>query len=211
MNIYIGLDQRQPIAAQVLMHSIYMRASKPVRLTPLVLSRLPIKRRGLTDFTFSRYLVPFLDDYVGRSIFMDADMLCLGDVYELVELADTMAAVSVVKNKQRFEWPSLMVFNNAMCRRLSPDWIDNKDTAPQSLSWAKDIGELPPDWNHLVGYDRKTPDAKLVHFTSGIPCWPETKDCEYAAEWQAERKACNSTVSWEELMGRSIHREKVLG
>lgn len=211
MNIYIGLDQRQPIAAQVLMHSIYTRASKPVSITPLVLSQLPIKRRGLTDFTFSRYLVPFLDDYIGRSIFMDADMLCLGDVYELVDLADPMAAVSVVKNKQRFEWPSLMVFNNAMCRRLAPDWIDSKDTAPQSLSWAKDIGELPPDWNHLVGYDRKTPDAKLVHFTSGIPCWPETKDCEYSAEWQAERKACNSTVSWEELMGKSIHREKVLG
>src|SRR5258706_3272546 len=158
LNIYIGLDQRQPIAAQVLMHSIYMRASKPVRLTPLVLSRLPIKRRGLTDFTFSRYLVPFLDDYVGRSIFMDADMLCLGDVYELVELADTMAAVLVVKNKQRFQWPSLIAFNNAMCRRLSPDWIDNKDTAPQSLSWAKDICGLPPDWHHLVRYDKKTPD-----------------------------------------------------
>lgn len=209
MNIYIGLDLRQPIAAQVLMHSVYTRASKPVCITPLVLSQLPIKRRGLTDFTFSRYLVPYLSDFVGRSIFMDADMLCLGDVYELMDLADPLAAVSVVKNKQRFEWPSLMVFNNAMCRQLTPEWIDNKETAPQSLSWARQVGELPPDWNHLVGYDRHGP-AKLVHFTSGIPCWPETKDCEYAAEWQDERKACNSTVTWEELMGKSIHRERVL-
>lgn len=211
MNIYIGLDLRQPIAAQVLMHSVYTRASKPVCITPLVLSQLPIKRRGLTDFTFSRYLVPYLSGFLGRSIFMDADMLCLGDVFELADLADPLAAVSVVKNKQRFEWPSLMVFNNAMCRQLTPEFIDNKETAPQSFSWARQVGELPQDWNHLVGYDRRCGDAKLVHFTSGIPCWLETKDCEYAAEWQAERKACNSTVTWEKLMGKSIHREKVLG
>lgn len=211
VEIYIGVDLRQPIAAQVLMHSIYTRASGPVSITPLVLSQLPIKRRGLTDFTFSRFLTPFLSDYKGRSIFMDADMLCLADVYELIELADPLAAVSVVKNKLRFEWPSLMVFNNAMCIRLQPAWIDDEHTVPQSLSWAKTIGELPSEYNHIVGYDEPRPDAKIVHFSQGLPCWQETRNCEYADEWQAERKMANSTVSWEELMGKSIHREKVLG
>lgn len=205
LNIFVGLDIRQPIAAQVLIHSIYSNASTPVSITPLVLEQLPIKRRGLTDFTFSRYLVPYLSGYTGRSIFMDADMLCLGDVHELYYLAEPMAAVSVVKNKIRFEWPSLMVFNNAMCRALTPEFIDDPATAPQSFSWCKEAGELPSEWNHLVGYDKRRDDAKLVHFTQGLPCWPETKDCEYADEWNVERRLMNSTVSWQELMGSSVH------
>ena len=209
LQIFIGYDPRQPIAAQVLMHSIYARASKPVSITPLVLSQLPIKRRGLTDFTFSRYLVPYLSGYVGRSIFMDADMLCLGDVYGLEALAKPFTSVSVVKNKIRFEWPSLMVFTNAMCLKLTPEFIDDEASAPQSFLWAKEVGELPPEFNHLVGYDAPRTDAKIVHFTQGIPCWPETKDCEYADEWNAERKLMNSTVTWQELMGGSVHAQMV--
>lgn len=210
MRVFIGYDHRQPIALQVLAHSIYTRASQPVEITPLVLSQLPISRRGLTEFTFSRYLVPFLCDFRGKAIFLDADMLCLSDIAELEALADRDAAVSVVKNERKFEWPSCMVFNNAMCQKLQPSWIDSKETNPASLTWARNIGSLPSEWNHLVSYDAQRKDAKLVHFTAGLPCWPETKNCEYAAEWQAERKACNGTVSWEELMGGSVHREKVL-
>ena len=210
MRIFIGSDPRQPIAVQVLMHSIYARASKPVSITPLVLSQLPITRRGLTEFSISRYLVPFLCDFRGKAIFLDADMLCLGDICELEQLAQPLAAVSVVKNLRKFEWPSVMVFDCSMCQTLQPAWVDSRETNPASLSWAKQIGSLPTEWNHIVGYDPKRTDAKLVHFTAGIPCWPETKDCEYATEWQAERRACNGTVSWEELMGKSVHREKVL-
>lgn len=209
IQVFIGFDERQPIALQVLAHSIYTRSSKPVSITPLVLSQLPIKRRGLTEFTFSRYLVPHLSGFVGRSIFLDADMLCLGDIAELESLADPLAAVSLVKNKVRFEWPSMMVFNNAACTHLTPEFIDDPQSQPQSFRWAKEVAELPPDWNHIVSYDKPRKDAKLVHFTAGLPCWPETNNCEHAAEWQAERKACNSTVTWEELMGSSIHAQKM--
>jgi len=171
---------------------------------------MPIKRRGLSDFTYARYCVPFLSGYKGRSIFMDADMLCLADVHDLLGLADPLAAVSVVKNKMRFEWTSLMVFNNAACLRLTPEWIDHKDTAPQSLSWAGEVGELPSEWNHLVGYDAQRADAKLVHFTQGIPVFPEVEDCEYSEEWRLEHRAMNSTVSWKEIMGDSVHAQPVI-
>lgn len=211
IRIFIGLDERQPIAAQVLIHSLYSRSSVPLSITPLVLSQLPIKRKGLTSFTFSRYTVPWLCEFRGRAIFMDADMLCLTDIAKLMDEADPLAAISVVKNERRFEWPSLMVFNCAACLKLQPDWIDSKETNPAALTWAKQIGELPSEYNHLVGYDRQRKDAKIVHFTQGVPCWQETMDCEYATEWHAERKSANSSVSWKELMGGSIHREKVLG
>lgn len=204
MRVFIGADPRQQVAVQVLAHSISWRASKPVSITPLVLHQLPIKRRGLTEFTFSRYLVPYLCDYRGIALFVDADMLVAGDVAELFDLKDD-TAVQVVKNKQRFEWPSLMLFDNAQCRQLTPEYIDSPQSSPQSLKWAPSVGDLPPEWNHCVGYDTLNPEAKLIHYTKGIPCWPETKGCEHSDAWFKELQLCNSTVSHQELMGQSIH------
>jgi hypothetical protein len=207
LRIFIGFDPRQPIAVQVLAHSIYRRSSKPVAITPLVLGQHAITRVGLTGFTFSRYACPLLCDYEGVSIFMDADMLCLCDVQELAEFAG-QDAVSVVKNKHRFEWPSLMVFNNEKCRLLTAEFINDESTKPMSLGWADSVGGLPAEYNHLVGYDEPK-DAKIVHFTAGLPCWPETWNCPYAEEWREELKHVNSTVSWDALMGQSVHADLV--
>ena len=210
LRVFIGYDPRQPIAPQVLSNSIWKRASGPVSITRLQLNQLPLKRVGLTEFTYSRYLVPFLCGYEGRAIFMDADMLCLGDVYELDRIcASQDAGVCVVKNPRlRFEWPSMMHFNNNKCIELTPDIIETGN--PQSLDWSARIGEAPSEWNHLVGYDPPRADAKLVHFTQGIPCFKETTGCEYEAEWVEEMKAGNATVSWQEIMGNSVHAKPVM-
>lgn len=210
LRVFIGMDERQPVAAQVLAHSITARASHPVAITMLRLSQLPMTRVGLTAFTFSRYIVPRLCEYEGEALFMDADMLCLGDVYELRDICHPqLASVCVVKNpKLRFEWPSMMYFNNPFCKKLTLRLIEEGE--PQKLEWASHIGEAPSAWNHLIGYDAPRKDAKLAHFTQGVPCFPETKDCEYSAEWNAELGRCNSTVAWADIMGSSIHAEPVL-
>lgn len=211
MRIFIGYDPRQPIAAQVLAHSIYARASKPVEITYLMLHQLPIKRRGLTEFTFSRYLVPYLCDYEGYGLFMDADMLCLTDIH-LLEAVYVDGPVALVKGKQRFEWPSLMMFRNGHedCRRyLTPKMIDLAEFQPQTLKWARKVTALDPVWNHCVGYDEPREDARIVHFTAGIPCFPETQDCEYSKQWHDEAQKCVSTVSWQSIMGNSVHVDRV--
>lgn len=209
IRVFIGVDPRQYIAAQVLAHSIWTRASGPVSITRLALKQLPLKRRGLTEFTFSRYLVPHLCEYQGNALFMDADMLCLGDVYDLAKIADPEAAVSVVKNPRfQFEWPSMMYFNNALCKNLTPAFIETGN--PQLLKWAAKVGSLPSQWNHLVGYDKPRKDAKNVHFTQGIPCFPETFDDEYGVEWREELHRSTATVPWAEIMGDSVHAQPVL-
>ena len=213
--VYIGYDPRQPIAAQVLAHSISVRSTKPVAITRLQLSQLPITRRGLTEFTYSRFLVPWLCDYQGFAIFIDSDFLCLGDITDLLGIAmlDDLTtaqkpAVWVSKNRLRYEWPSLMIFNNNLCRTLTPEYVQD---SPQlfDLAWAAEVADLPREWNHLVGYDAPNPQAKMVHFTQGIPCWPETQDCEFSAEWKMVAKNAQSTVSWETLMGASVHAKPV--
>lgn len=203
MKVFIGYDPRQPVAFQVLAHSIWKRASKPVEIIRLQLNQLPLKRKGLTEFTYSRFLVPHLCDYKGIAVFMDADMLCLGDVHQIER--EPIAAVSVVKNRIRFEWPSMMVFACSACLKLTPEYIEKENCF--DMTWANAVGEIDPAWNHLVGYDPPRDDAKLVHFTKGIPVWAETEGGEYAAEWTAEAQESISTVSYQALMGRSVHAQ----
>jgi hypothetical protein len=209
MRIFIGIDPRSPVSYNVLQWSIIRRASKPVQIIPLVLPQLPISKRGLTDFTFSRYLPPFLCNYRGISVFMDSDMLVLGDVHELGKLVDGNHEVYVAKHQQRFEWPSLMVFDNALCQKLTPEYIDDENTKPSTFEWAENVGDIPQEWNFCVGYEEKAP-AKLVHFTQGVPHFAEVRGCDYAEEWQEEFKSMNASCSWIELMGKSVHAEGVL-
>ena len=210
MQIYIGVDERQPVAFTALATSIMWRSSEPVSITPLIIEQLPIKRRGLTSFTYSRYLVPWLMGYKGTALFLDADMLVTGDIAELFSLADPEYGVQVVKGSRRFEWPSLMLFNCEKCTRLTPQYIDSEVNHPQSLDWAR-VGGLPAEWNHCIGYDAPLAGdlAKLLHYTAGIPVFDQTIKLGHKDKWDEARKYANSTVSWEDLMGTSVHTEVV--
>lgn len=211
LRVFIGVDRRAPLAYTVLQSSIIRRASVPVQITPILLHQLPMKRTGLTEFTYARYIVPHLCKYEGWAMFLDADMICLGDIKEAFDIAQNNGdAVSVVKHRMRFEWPAAMVFNNEKCKELTPEYIDNPENSPAQMKWAESVGELPAEFNHLVGYDEPNPNARIVHYTQGIPAWHETKDCEFADEWHAEKEAALMTCTWKELMGNSVHAEPVL-
>lgn len=206
IQVFIGYDPRQPVAFHVAAHSIQSRSSKPVSITRLQLNQLPITRRGLTEFTFTRFLVPWLCNYQGQAIFVDADMLCRADIAQMCRLPTS--AVEVVMHEKAFERPSLMTFNNELCRILTPEYVQDARNNLFDLAWASRVGAIPKEWNHLVGYDPPNPHAKIVHFTKGVPCWPETRDCEFAQEWLQEVRALGSTVSFQELMGKSVHVTK---
>ena len=207
----IGYDHRQPVSFHVLTHSLLKRSSRPLAITPLVMGQLGLRRVGLTPFTFSQFLVPELMKYEGWAVFMDIDMMARADVAELMALADDRYAVMVSKNELRFEWTSLMLMNCRKCSALSFDYVEDTDGL-HKMTWVADdeIGELPAEWNHLVGYDAPDPGAKLVHFTQGIPAFPETADCEFAEEWRQEAGEAFSSIAWKHLMGPSVHAKPVL-
>jgi hypothetical protein len=204
VRVFIGVDRRQPVGLSVLQHSIVWRSSRPVSIQPLILEQLPIKRRGLTTFTFSRFLVPWLCDFKGSAVFMDADILVKGDIAELIACADYSYDVQVMQDQPRFEWPSVMLFNNARCMKLMPEYVEDPANALFDLAWAKSVGSFPKEWNRCVGYSEG--DAKLYHYTQGLPVWPETRG-NFAEDqmWVDEHRRANGTVSWKELMGTSVH------
>lgn len=216
IRVFIGYDLREAIAFSVLAHSIHARASQPVSIVPIMLDQLrgtlTRERHPLqsTDFSFSRFLTPYLCDYSGWAIFMDCDMLMREDIAKLWALRDERYAVMVVKHdhepretvkflgepQSKYEkknWSSVMLFNNARCRALTPEYVNSASGLElHQFKWlASDaqIGALPDRWNHLVGYNAPRSDAALVHYTLGGPYFAEYAGCEYAAEWRDARDA----------------------
>ena len=216
IRVFIGYDPREAVAFHVLASSILARATEPVAIAPLMLSQLGSvftrERHSLqsTDFSFTRFLVPHLSGYDGWSIFMDCDMLVLEDIVGLWRHRDERYTVQVVKHHhvprettkfldqpqsayEKKNWSSVMLFNNARCRALTPSFVNTASGLElHQFKWLGDdvqIGDLPHRWNHLVGYDPPTPGVALVHYTLGGPYFAEYADCDYADEWRRERDA----------------------
>ena len=144
IRVFVGYDPREAVAYGVLAHSISTRASQPVAIAPVMLSQLQgVYRRERnplqsTDFSFSRFLTPWLCDYRGWAIFMDCDMLVLDDIAKLWALRDDRYAVQVVKHhhvpkeevkflgatQSKYEkknWSSVMLMNCERCAALTPE------------------------------------------------------------------------------------------
>ncbi len=215
IRVFIGYDPREAVAFSVLAYSIHARASQPVSVAPLMLSQLKSvytrERHPLqsTDFSFTRFLVPYLSGYSGWSLFMDCDMLVLDDIAKLWAQRDERYAVQVVKHNhvpkedikflgatqtkyQKKNWSSVMLFNNTKCRALTPEYVNTATGLElHQFKWLGNddlIGEIPHRWNHLVGYDAPNPDVSLVHYTIGGPYFEEYGNCEYADAWRKELK-----------------------
>ena len=218
-QIYIGYDPNEAVAYHTLAHSILRRSSIPVTIAPLMRSQLRdlyTRARGATEsteFSLTRFLVPLLSQYRGWSLFMDCDMLCRADIAELAAFPQRCPdkAVLVCKHDYtpgparkflnqvqtvypRKNWSSVMLFNNARCTALAPGYVN---TAPgldlQRFAWLDDpmIGDLPLEWNWLVGEYTHNPAAKIVHYTIGGPYFDEYRGCDYAEEWFEENRRMN--------------------
>ena len=208
MRVFIGVDPRQPLGYNVLQNSIHRHSKERVIVEPLMLRKLPITRRGLTEFTYSRYLVPWLCGYEGVAVFMDADIVVTGDIGELFAQADGQSAVQVNKDQPKFEWSSVMMFNNANCRALTPENVDDPENKIHTLDWGAG-GTFFRDWNHCV--NKIAPEeAKLYHYTEGVPAWEEVQGSPLDVHWFEARDNMNHTVPWRELMGGSVHAEPVI-
>jgi lipopolysaccharide biosynthesis glycosyltransferase len=216
LPIVIGVDRREWPAYHVLAHSIITRASGPVSIIPLYLPALEAHGemwrerhpKQSTDFSFSRFLAPQLVGYRGKVLFMDCDMLCLGDVYETLGYCGLGQDVAVVKHdyqpknetkflgepQTKYEkklWSAVMVFNafTGNCQSLSDRYINNaQGIALHQFHWANEtrIGELPEAWQFIPNHSEprvKLQDAKLIHWTEGGPWLDEYDDAPYAKLW----------------------------
>ena len=231
IQIFIGFDHRERAATNVLIDSLYNNSRLPISITPLITSQLRKQKlywRGRdenqsTDFSFTRFLVPYMMKYKGWAVFMDCDMLCRTDISELADFYDEKFSLLCVNHNHlpnetvKFQgekqtsypkknWSSLMIFNCSKCKSLSLDYVNNASGLDlHRFHWLNDdhlIGSIDKNWNYLVGVnsDKKNIDEKkikMLHWTLGGPWFKDQRHSggRYAAEWFAARD--NSTKLWD--------------
>jgi len=219
-NVYIGYDSRQDYPPKYnkiknpcyeVCKSSIKRKSGRANIQPIKLDELieqghyyrEVDPLASTEFTYSRFLVPFLNDYKGMAIFCDSDFLWRCNIEELLQFYDERYAVSCVQHdytpssktkmdgvKQtsypRKNWSSLMMFNceHKDSKKLTPKVISTE--TPQYLhrmEWTGDVGKIPIMYNWLEGDYPKTINPKVIHFTNGGP-WHESWDGDWRQEWE---------------------------
>ena len=183
--IFIGYDERERAATNVLIDSLYQNSDSPISIIPLVTTQL--KNLGIyfrekdpkqsTAFSFTRFLVPYLCNYSGWAIFMDCDMLCRESITDLWNQRDDKYSVMCVKHKHtpnekikflneiqspypKKNWSSLMLLNCNKCKKLSIEYVNNASGLDlHRFNWLEGdnlIGEINGNWNHLIGVYKET-------------------------------------------------------
>lgn len=179
------------------------------------------QRDGTNAFIYSRFLIPYLMNYKGWALFVDgADMIVKDDISKLWALRDPFKAVQVVKHDYKTKhprkyigtameaknedypcknWSSVMLINCAHYhwRNLTPSLVE---TTPGyylhrfTFTDERYIGELPIEWNWLADEYGENPEAKLLHWTSGIPAWKHYKDAPHAQDWFKAHEKVNHAI-----------------
>jgi hypothetical protein len=220
LNIYIGYDEVEIVAYHTLSQSIIKHASGPVRISPICSKHFrkffnrPRDVKQSNDFSFTRFLVPYLNNYNGYAIFMDCDMMLKTDIFEVLNEINPHKAISVVQhdyipsdkvkylNKVQYayprkNWSSFVVWNcsHEKNRKLTPSFVESASGLElHRFTWLLDteIGDLDISWNWLVGdYINPPEDVKNVHWTIGGPYFQEYSDVEYSTEWFDMNKETN--------------------
>jgi hypothetical protein len=212
LTLYVGFDPREACVYHTFCESVIEHASGPVKFVPLhkpMLDNFDGQQDGTNAFIYSRYLVPHLQNHVGFAIFCDGDMHVNADIYELYNLRDSEKAVQVVQHNYktaahrkyigtpienhnvdypRKNWSSVVIFNceHPSNRVLTTEFVaEAGGSLLHRFGWLEDdeIGELPAEWNWLVGEYPDNDEAKLFHHTLGSPGFTHYADCHSSKEW----------------------------
>ena len=219
--IFIGYDFRERAATNVLIDSLYQNSTHPLSITPIVKNQLVKQgfhsrvkdKNQSTEFSFTRFLVPYLMNFKGWAIFMDCDMLCLADITKLWDQRDENYSLLCVKHEHnptenvkflgekqiaypKKNWSSLMLMNCKKCNSLTIDYVNNASGLDlHRFNWLDSddqIGEIKGlGWNQLItsetskNSDKKNLNPKLIHWTLGGPWFKDQRNMggDFATEW----------------------------
>jgi hypothetical protein len=165
-----------------------------------------------TEFAQSRFLVPLLCRS-GPALFVDCDVVILRNVTAMMTHcvgSNANKAVWVVKHhglewpKQKMDgqtqriypskgWSSVMLFNcsHPAHRRLTLHDVNTRHRDDlHAFYWLHDdeIGQIPVQWNWLVGVAPKPENPGIAHFTLGGPWLPGWVPREHDEIWLKARR-----------------------
>lgn len=152
LRVFVGFDFREELAYEVCRHSLLKRTTVSLEIIPLKLQNLtkqgiytrPRDPTESTEFSFTRFLTPFLAGFEGWAMFVDCDFLYTADMRELAELIDEQYAVMCVHHNYtpkttvkmdgvlqtsypRKNWSSMVLYNCAHPKNklLTPELVNS--------------------------------------------------------------------------------------
>jgi hypothetical protein len=180
IRVYVGSQEEQMLCVKVLEYSIKKHTKADVEVIPMHKSGINYgipkdpKNRQRTPFSFQRFLIPQLNNYKGRAIYVDSDMQVFQDIRQLYNLpmgsCDLLTVENRNQNNRKLQF-SVMLLD---CEKLK--WnindiiykLDNEDLTYDSLMKEMKVANnmavrIPYYWNCLEWY--KKSESALVHYT----------------------------------------------
>ena len=219
LKIFIGWDEREQEAYDVCVKSLLKHSSVQLDIQPIIKSVLmdtgeyfrEQPEAGSVEFTYTRFLTPYLAGYRDWALFVDCDFLFTKDVAELFAMKDERYALMCVKHdyvpkntvkmdgqKQvsypRKNWSSCILWNcGHLSNRVLTPYVASTQTGAylHRFQFLSDhmIGDLPLEWNWLEGeYDKPEVPPAAIHFTNGGPWFENWQNVEYADLWKSYLK-----------------------
>jgi len=215
LTIYVGYDSRHgnlsDVCEKSIKEAIESKAHKNwledqrrlsdgneqlVVVKKLDVSKIPEYTRPYadqsTEFTYSRFLIPYLENFEGVSMFVDDDYIFKSDFLPILFDLKRDDAVACIKHDYQNKgytqklggekdvwydkklWSSLMIFNNAHpdCKKLTPEYVNSasgKDL--HRFERTANVGEIINKNIYTEGYSDESEfdDAFAIHFTRGGP------------------------------------------
>ena len=184
LNVYVGCEPPQVLAAKVLEHSILLHTRGPVKVLRLneCVANTPLDLSGRTMFSLQRYFIPELNRYQGQAVYVDSDMLVFGDVWDLTRLRNPDVAVSSAQappgSGRRPQFSVMLIdcerarWNPADIQRQARE--DYRAVMYELVFESSKSACLPYQWNSLERYEK---DTCLLHFTDmNIQPWVSSKN-----------------------------------
>lgn len=196
VTVFIGSGEASLLERKVLMYSLRKNSRRELDIRVFNGTHNSVEREGalpmaapmplrvkyynVTEFSNYRFLIPQLCGYSGRAIWLDSDMVCLGDIGELfdtpMEDLDLLAKAEAYGEAQTAQWGlSVALFDCVRCRfdidryfeeieQGQYGYGDLHQMTPKFLAkHPLKVGPLDPRWNEFDRYDS---DTRLIHYTN---------------------------------------------
>ena len=214
--VFIGSGEASVLERKTLIHSIRRNSRGPVRIVvfngthnslevddaepvPASMS-LRAKYLNLTEFSNYRFLVPQLSGAASRAIYLDSDMICLGDIRDLFDApmdgADFVAKpFADVHGRPRWA-RSVSLFDCTRCRFDLERYVDE---IGRGLYAYNDLHQMTPEFlaHHAFRIGRLDERWNMFDRFDGRPSSSTTRICARSrgASGRTASARCGSATS----------------
>ncbi len=200
VRVFIGSGEASCLERKTLIYSLQKHCSRPLDIYVFngthnsiehndeepYLANLPlwIKYRNHTEFSNYRFLIPEICGHEGRAIFLDSDMVCLGDIAEFFDQpmngCDMLAKGEAYQGEKSWGM-SQILFDCSKChfdleqifREMDAGQFTNTDFHQMRPPFLEKhpfrLAAYSEQWNV---FDHLEEDTKLIHYTNlGTQPW----------------------------------------